>query len=733
MAKKDDDEKFRLEIPLDASGIEGFKPDKAVKVVVRDGQGKLHSQMVQLDAGGQGAATFNFAEHPGSLHVVLGPEAASDEEILGLQTVARDLTSQHWQAGRELKLAPIRITAYWWWWWWWWCRTFTIRGRVVCADGNPVPGATVCAYDVDWWWWWLSEDQVGCATTDATGSFEIAFRWCCGWWPWWWWAKRIWRLEPILVERILPVLERESKFRNIPIPSPRPDLAVFNEFLGQQALAGPQAQAQINPSSLDGLRSRLLPRLPASAELERLRVWPWWPWWPWLDCEPDIIFKVTQSCTGQDRVIVNETVSNTRWDIPTTLDVTLVASEQACCIPQCTNPQDCPEGDCIVITDACGVLVANIGGNPGAPAAPAGFVSPGAVAKLGDRPFAEAVNISGVFGNLAAADYYEFEWSTDGITWNPMPPAAAGGFSRSYWGPTLGLADPPTWHGVPFSFTTVSGRNVIESRQHFQANNDPLSWGITRFWDASTFDLLMQWLTKNNFADGTYQLRVRSWTRTGYAGNLTNSRILPLCDTENDNGLVLTVDNRFVSAGPTDANGHPCGTGTVHTCTAEPDTGFIAVRLNGVTRQACDIVDVSKGGGSLEIDFMAHDPDGHLAYYTLDATYGVNLDINLLAAAGATIGPGPAFGAVPPAVQVGPTYADARSANPPPNGGAAAPTWAGGTFTLTIPDLHQAFPESCCYQLQLRAYKRTIVNCDGDVTGSQGHNNLSEYSFTVLI
>src|SRR5207248_2025075 len=122
---------------------------------------------------------------------------------------------------------------------------------------------------------------------------------------WWWWARRIWRLEPILAERILPALERESKFRNIPIPSPRPDLAIFDEFLGQPGLTGPQAQAQINPASLDGLRSRLLQRVPASAELERLRIWPWWPWWPWLDCNPDIIFKVTQNCTGQDQVIVN--------------------------------------------------------------------------------------------------------------------------------------------------------------------------------------------------------------------------------------------------------------------------------------------------------------------------------------------------------------------------------------------------------------------------------------------
>ena len=78
----------------------------------------------------------------------------------------------------------------------------------MCADGSPVPGAEVTAYDVDFFWWWSSILQIdGTAVTDASGHFAIKFRWCCGWWPWWWWLLRQWRLDYDLVAKIQPVLK----------------------------------------------------------------------------------------------------------------------------------------------------------------------------------------------------------------------------------------------------------------------------------------------------------------------------------------------------------------------------------------------------------------------------------------------------------------------------------------------------------------------------------------------
>ena len=69
----------------------------------------------------------------------------------------------------------------------------------------------------------------------------------------------------------------------------------------------------------------------------------------------------------------------------------------------------------------------------------------------------------------------------------------------------------------------------------------------------------------------------------------------------------------------------------------------------------------------LVVDFVAYDPNGHLALFNLQATYDVNLANPLLGLPSATLAPSPiAVPGVPAAIQVGPTYADARSANPPP-------------------------------------------------------------------
>ncbi len=727
---------FRLEIPLDASGIEDFKPEQQLKVVLVQGETILDSGVVKLDANGRGVASLGVPEDAKEVKAIVGPESATDDELLGMQTLNVSISERQFSNAKEIKLQPIIIPPYYWFWWLRWCRTFTIHGRVLCQDGKPVPGANVCAYDIDAWWWWISKQVVGCATTDVNGAFEIKFRWCCGWYPWWWWNRRYWELEPSLADIIIPELQRVPFPHPIPIPDPAPDLNFFKQLIGEDEFnslqlisniektksllaSGKQELAEVkklpvDPSFLEISRDKILNLVPKIPALERLRIWPWWPWRPWWDCTPDIIFRVTQNCELPGTVIVDENISDTRWDIPTTLNVTLVANDKACCL----GGGDRPDGTCVVMTNVCWDDINTIGGNLGAPATPAGFQSPNAISAYGDRPYGGNVLIQGQVGNNV--DYYRFELSQDnGVTWNDLPASSVGDIPRMYFIPAT-----TSFVGVPF-LHMIDGKLVFESIEHYEATHNPLAWNATQFWMADNYLSLMNWLTESPFLNGSYHLRVKGYKLVG--GHLVNEQILPVCNTNHAGNLVLQIDNRIIGTGsghPPSTPDHPCG--GIHYCTMEPDTNITSVKIihnDGTESQvgACSTNAISNTD-LLEIDFFAYDPEGHLGLFTLNATYAINLSINVLGLPGVTMIP--LGGApVPAALQVGPSYANARVA------GAVAPIWAGGAIRLRVP-AHLVFPESCCYQLELRAHKRTIVGCDHSLWNQ---TNYTEYSFMITV
>ena len=702
--------KFSLEIPLDASGIQDFKPDQPLKILVKNAQAS-QSQEVKLNEKGLGSAKFDFDEPPGRVRVLVGPADASDEELAGLQTLSVDVSTRL-LGERAAKLTPILIPPYYWWWWRVWCREYVIRGRVVCADGSPVPGAQVCAFDVDWWFIWSSTQQVGCSYTDAQGAFEIRFRWCCGWWPWWWWRYRVWDLNPRLAESVGSVLRRVPDVR-LGRAGNQPTLAVFDDLLAGQGIATHKALTAAQVPVLEDLRKGLLDQLVPAPELERLRIWPWYPWYPWRDCAPDIIFKVTQNCEQPGTVIVDETVGDTRWNIGTALDVTLTANKAACCRRGCPPGQVCIDGECLVITQVCGAAIDDVGGNLGAPPLPAGYLNPGAVtpgtqAYNGDRPFAGTVRVEKNAGDMLNVDYYEIE-HFDGVNWVALPAGAAQNFARRYMemvAPSFPTTD------VPFNFTDISSHNVVESREHWEAASGLGVWGLNYIWLTNEF--LVVPLDSTKFGDGEHRFRVVGWQLSG--GNLTNRRVLPICATQQDNSLVLFFDNR-VSNALLHNPAHNCG--GVHQCTTEPDTHIVSVKINGQPVEPCGTVDGASG--DLEVIFEVTDPDDHLAVYTLVALYGLSGSVNLLGLGGASLvalTPGSETG-WNPGLGSG-TYGVALAQ------GATAPHWGGGRYRLTVP-ASLAFPEPCCYQLRLRAWKRNVVNC----SGSFDYHNTTELTLGV--
>jgi hypothetical protein len=164
----------------------------------------------------------------------------------------------------------------------------------------------------------------------------------------------------------------------------------------------------------------------------------------------------------------------------------------------------------------------------------------------------------------------------------------------------------------------------------------------------------------------------------------------------------------------------------------EPDTDFLAVKL---IRGGTEINIASCGnervqpGDILRVDFIADDPHNHLAYYTLNAIYAENLAVDLLALGGTLTPLGGA--SVPAAAQVGPNYGTPvyGPGTTALSQGAASPVWRGGAIRLEVP-AEDAFPQTCCYQLELIAHKRTIVSCDYSLWG---HANKSTYALGITV
>ena len=108
---------FRLEVPLDASKIEGFQPDQKLKVLLVGRSGPLQSQVVALNSKGLGAAQFSIPSQSGGLSILVGPEAASDQDLQNMQTLTVSVSPAQIRGLSELKFSAILIPPYYRHWW----------------------------------------------------------------------------------------------------------------------------------------------------------------------------------------------------------------------------------------------------------------------------------------------------------------------------------------------------------------------------------------------------------------------------------------------------------------------------------------------------------------------------------------------------------------------------------------------------------------------------------------
>jgi hypothetical protein len=668
--------------------------------------------------------TLPSARLPCPVVLLVGPNVG-DQELQSLETLRHevDLRSAAQPSAAEggaIDVGRLQVSAALYARWLIICRTYTIHGRVVCRQWQydpvtgrwgfcdaPVPGARVEVYDVDCFLWWCWRGLITSATTDINGNFTISFRWCCLLWrPW---LARNWSIDPDIFGRIQGLLA-EAGIQMPPTP-PAPDPLFLQQLAANAALSPSAARGMTAPGIIDMPASAEALRsiLPQSADLARLRVWPWFDW---DDCEPDIVFRVTQVCGDQTRIIYSESNANVRINIPTTLNVTLLANNQACCLPSCRDPE-CPE--CLDVTWVGCTPWPQISATPVGGAPPPDLRGYAYASSMLDRPFYDTMQIRGAVGWDVA--YFKVQYAFNGGAWTDLPVPMFEGYVRSWYDASVHT------HAVPFNPVLKNGQTVIITRRHFEDLNP----GIPRFggaviWD--DFDTLLWFNTFDYTAkaallpDGLYQLRF-----VGYAADasdnliLSSERILPACGEQTPQPVDIRLDNQ--SLAPHLVPGIPCT--PIHACTAEPDCYIRKICVNEGTASehcisACDIV-VLSATDTLTIHFTASCPvtaqDGHLGGYWLRAEYGLSQVFYIGTGIG-TFQPDPTF-------EVGPDYANALLQ------GAPRPHWYGGDFKVTITGAD--FPQCCAYLLHLRAWKRTTTGC----TDPQWvHANEFELSFTVL-
>ncbi|MBS0301983.1 MAG: hypothetical protein JSR16_07430 [Proteobacteria bacterium] len=749
------------ELDLSQIADEQFQPGLELRVAVAHEGSILGSTIINPREAKERRLPFELAfvppvlpgaHRPCPVTVLAGPNV-SDRELLAIDTVRQMVDpAPPRESGAakaaaapvaQLKLGSVVVDSSIYQCWLVCCRTYTINGRIVCRHWHydprlhrwsfcdePVPGATVEAWDVDRFWWWYWRDQVSSATTDINGNFHMHFRWCClRWLPW---LRQNPVIDPDILARIQHLLTTvEPPLPPLP-PGPDPDPTMFQQWLGgaanlpgpvlaaatHGALSLPAVQQSVATASAEVLRARL----PTSPELAALHVWPWWNWG---DCAPDIVFRATQRCGDRVNVIYQESNAQTRWDIPTTLNVTLIANDLACCIPSCRDPE-CPE--CLKLTWVACTPVDQISADAGPPFDLRGYARTGAAATdpWKDNPFFGSLQIRGGLG--WDVDYFKVQVSKDGAPWADLPTPAFGGYTRSYW-------DGSAFVPVAFTPAPKNGQMVIITRRHYEDTHPAIPrFGGQVIWnDYDTlfyFDTTQPGLTP----DALYQLQCDGFAADA-ADNLiaASERILPTCGTTTAERVYLRIDNQGQThPAPTLPApckiAHACG-GIIHACTVEPDCYIREIWKNeGLPDQecvsACDIARLAPTD-TLTIHFSVTCPatlrDGHLGGYWLRAEFGANQAFYIAAPLYVDATGGAGVLAADPTAEFGPSYSQALGQ------GAPRAHWYGGDFKVM---LHGAdFPECCAYLLRLWAWKRSTNGCsDPSVT----HYNQFELSFTVL-
>lgn len=290
---------------------------------------------------------------------------------------------------------------------------------------------------------------------------------------------------------------------------------------------------------------------------------------------PDVIVRMRQLVDGAAQPVLDESPSDTRWNVATGTTLSLTTDASALCR---AGVSSAPHNNEFVFTRVGAIPTADI--DCRGDIASSGYAYKSATSavnsNLTNQPFGGTMDLFGFFGSMSGVNRYKIQYSIGGAP----PVDLSGALSDSYYESAT-----HSWKSASMGPESLAGTDNLYKLPYVEMPTKAWSW----------FNRLAV-VDSREAADGVVRFLVTgyTWDGTTLTKNPATFHVDPATE-----AIRLQIDN------------------------TAPAYSINSILRNGTPVHPCDFVTL-QGTDVLEVRFTAQDPLGHLATYTLSAMYGHN-------------------------------------------------------------------------------------------------------------
>ncbi|HNX49937.1 MAG TPA: hypothetical protein PLS53_03675 [Thermoanaerobaculaceae bacterium] len=292
---------------------------------------------------------------------------------------------------------------------------------------------------------------------------------------------------------------------------------------------------------------------------------------------PDVIVRMRQLVDGAAQPVLDESPSDTRWNLANGSTLSLTTNASALCH---SGVSSAPHNNDFVFTRVGAIPTADIDCRGDIASSGYAYKSTTTAVKGNstNQPFGGTMDLFGFFGSMSGVNRYRIQYSTDGVTFTDLSDP----LSDSYYDSAT-----HAWKSESMGPESLGGTGNLYKLPYVE--KPALAW--------SWFNRLAV-VDSRKLPDG-----VERFTVIGYNWNESTHTLTM-------SPATLHIDPAF-------------GVIRLQIDNTPPAYSINSILRNNAAVHPCDFVTL-QGADVLEIRFTAQDPLGHLAAYALSAMYGHN-------------------------------------------------------------------------------------------------------------